>query len=141
MVKLHHPDVQGTAQPDAQKFRDITEAFGVLSVRESRVNYDLLRKKNPDSFREVSDAQFAKEHRTDLRNAQGNIPTKVAPGSYAEERLAELKKERERYNVNHLGLYRGGLPQKDRGAIRGTALGPIGEFHQPQVHNFLNNYH
>jgi hypothetical protein len=107
----------------------VTEAFGVLSVRESRVNYDLQRKKNPDNFREISEAEFAREHRPDLRNAQGNIPTKVAPGSYAEERLAELKKERDRYNVNHLGYYKGGLPQRDRGSIRGTALGPIGEFH------------
>jgi len=30
------------------------EAFGVLSVKESRVNYDLLRRKNPDLFREIS---------------------------------------------------------------------------------------
>lgn len=50
-------------------------------------------------------------------------------GSYAEERMAELKMQREKYNVNHIGLYRGGLPKKGRGAIRGSALGAIGEFH------------
>lgn len=50
MVKLHHPDVQGSSEPDATKFRDVMEAYSVLSVRESRVNYDLLRRKNPDLY-------------------------------------------------------------------------------------------
>ena len=50
MVKLHHPDVQGSAEPDATKFRDVMEAYSILSVRESRVNYDLLRRKNPDLY-------------------------------------------------------------------------------------------
>lgn len=45
--------------------------------------------------------------------------------------MQELKQERDKYNVNHLGHYKGGLPAKGRGAIRGTALGPIGDFHQP----------
>ena len=130
MFKMHHPDVAGSAQPDASKFRDIMEAFSVLSVRESRVNYDLLRKKNPDAFREVSEAEFIKEHRADLRDASGNTPL-AKPMGYAEERLAELKAQRKLYNVNHLGNYNGGLPQRNRGSIRGTALGPIGEFHQP----------
>ena len=40
-VKLHHPDVLGSADPDASKFRDVTEAFSVLSVRESRASYDI----------------------------------------------------------------------------------------------------
>jgi hypothetical protein len=62
-------------------------------------------------------------------------------GSYAEERLAELKQERAKYNVNDLGFYRGGIPKRGRGPIRGASLGPAGEFHQPTVHNFLNNYH
>jgi DnaJ-class molecular chaperone len=109
MVKLHHPDVAGSASPDASKFRDITEAFSVLSVRESRVNYDLLRKKNPDAFREVSEAEFIKERRADLRDASGNTPI-AKPTGYAEERLAELKAQRKMYNVNNLGYYMGGLP-------------------------------
>lgn len=142
MVKKHHPDVQGSEQPDSAKFRDVMEAFSVLSVRESRVNYDLQRKQNPDAYRNISEAQFAKESRPDLRDAAGNTPlAKNAPGSYAAERMQELKQERDKYNVNYLGHYKGGLPAKGRGAIRGTALGPIGDFHQPSVHNFLNNYH
>ena len=76
LVKMHHPDVVGGEQPDAQKFRDVMEAFGVLSVRESRANFDLLKKKNPSKFEESSEEQFAKEHRVDLRDESGNTPSK-----------------------------------------------------------------
>ena len=38
--------------PDADRFRDVVEAYQVLSVRESRVAYDLTRKKNPKMFEE-----------------------------------------------------------------------------------------
>ena len=41
--------------PDVDKFRDVVEAYQVLSVRESRVAYDLARKKNPDMYKPVSD--------------------------------------------------------------------------------------
>lgn len=141
MVKMHHPDVQGSAQPDAGKFRDIMEAFSVLSVRESRANYDLQRRRNPLAFQEQSEVEFNKSHRNDLRDAAGNTPIpRPTPGSYAEERMAELAAQRKEFNVNHLGYYRGGVPQKGRGVIRGDALGPPGNFHLPQVHNFLRNH-
>ena len=106
------------------------EAYSVLSVKESRVNYDLAVRKNPDNYRTVSEETFFKEMRPDLRDSQGNTPVKAAdPSSYAAERLAELKQQREKYNVNDLGYYRGGVPQKGRGSIRGTALGRPGSFH------------
>lgn len=70
------------------------------------------------------------EHRRDLRDKRGVTPKdKPVRGSYAEERLGELKKEREKFNVNYLGYFKGGLPQKDRGAMRGKALGNPGELH------------
>ena len=141
-VKQHHPDVQGSAEPDAAKFRDVTEAFGVLSVRESRVNYDLQMRKNPDNYRVVNEETFFKEMRPDKRDSAGNTPVKaVDPTSYAAERVAELREQRKKYNVNDLGYYRGGLPQRDKGAVRGSALGNPGDFHQPRVHNHLENYH
>lgn len=141
-VKLHHPDVQGSEQPDAAKFRDVTEAFSVLSVRESRVNYDLQVRKNPDNYRTVSQEAFFKDMRPDMRDAAGNTPVQaVDPTSYAAERMAELKEQRKKYNVNDLGYYRGGLPNRDQGNLRGTALGSPGEFHQPRLHNQLENYH
>jgi hypothetical protein len=52
-----------------------------------------------------------------------------------------LKKEREKYNVNYLGYYQGGVPQKERGAMRGKSMGNAGEFHTPYIHNYLNYNH
>jgi len=62
-------------------------------------------------------------------------------GSYAEQRIAELKKERDRYNVNDLGYYNGGVPKAHRGNIRGNALSHPGNFHSPKVHNYLHFNH
>jgi hypothetical protein len=45
------------------------------------------------------------------------------------------------YNVNHLGYYNGGVPQKGRGAKRGKAIGNIGRLHHPDTHNFLEYAH
>lgn len=56
-------------------------------------------------------------------------------------RLAELKAEREKYNVNDLGYYNGGVPRKNRGAVRGDADGLPGYFHTPQLHNFKHYNH
>ena len=46
-----------------------------------------------------------------MRDKSGNVP-KTSPerGSYAEQRLNQLKKERDKYNVNYLGYYKGGVP-------------------------------
>lgn len=141
-AKKYHPDVVGGSQPDADKFRDVMEAYAVLSVVQSRANYDLLRRKDPDAFREVNQREFSKSYDASARDKSGNVAmTAPAPGSYAEQRLAELKEQREQYNVNHLGFYRGGVPQKGRGPIRSSAIGRPGEFHSPQMHNFLNFYH
>jgi molecular chaperone DnaJ len=51
LVKQHHPDAAIGGQPDAEKFRDVMEAFSVLSVHESRANYDLLKRKQPNDYR------------------------------------------------------------------------------------------
>ena len=141
-AKKYHPDVVGGAKPDADRFRDVMEAYAVLSGVQSRASYDLLRQKNPDSFKEISQQEFDKNYNVNARDATGNIPAAApAKGSYAETRLAELKEQRKQYNVNDLGFYRGGVPSKGRGAIRGDAIGVPGAFHQPKTHNFYNFYH
>ena len=112
-------------------------------MRDSRVNYDLSRKKNPDLYKAaVSDFQFDMENRRDKRDKTGMIPKdKPVRGSYAEDRLKQLKKDRNQYNVNPLGYYQGGVPRKNSGTIRGKSMGNPGEFHSPQVHNYLNYNH
>ncbi len=57
-------------------------------MRESRVNYDLSRRKNPELYKGMSEFEYNLEHRRDLRDERGLI-RKDDPkrGSYAEDRL------------------------------------------------------
>jgi len=55
--------------------------------------------------------------------------------------MVELQKERAKYNVNDLGFYNGGVPRQYRGGVRADAIGEVGHFHSPQIHNSLNFNH
>jgi hypothetical protein len=56
-----------------------------LSIRENRVAYDLIRKKNPDLYRPASEQRDLDE----TRDKSGNIQKgRAERGSYAEHRLA-----------------------------------------------------
>lgn len=60
LAKKYHPDVKSSDkntehQPNPDLFREVVEAYQVLSVRDSRTSYDLARKKNPDIYKGVSD--------------------------------------------------------------------------------------
>jgi hypothetical protein len=69
-------------------FRDVAEAYQILSVSETRASYDLSRKKNPDNYKPMSDFQHDMEFRRDKRDKSGMIPKdKPVRGSYAEDRL------------------------------------------------------
>ena len=89
-AKKYHPDLTGSSEADAKMFRDVMEAYGVLSVRESRVNYDLLRRKNSKAFVELSQEEFDRSNDVTKRDARGEIRTGPAPGSYAELRMKDL---------------------------------------------------
>ena len=41
-------------EPDVEKFRDVVEAYQILSVKESRAAFDLTRKKNPQLYQQMS---------------------------------------------------------------------------------------
>ena len=115
MAKKFHPDVNTTGEthfPNAEKFREIAEAYAVLSVPESRTVYDLTSNKKPDSVFKAQRDEVMEERRS-MRDATGHVPApKPLRGSYAEKRLKELADARALHNVNHLGYYKGGLPQK-----------------------------
>lgn len=93
LAKKYHPDVRTTEktqehQPNPDMFRDVVEAYQVLSLSESRTNYDLSRKKNPDLYKAMSDFQFDMEMRRDKRDKSAMVPKdKPVRGSYAEDRL------------------------------------------------------
>lgn len=138
LAKKYHPDVNTTGknyEPNSEKFRQIAEAYAVLSVPENKMSYD-------STFTEKSEAIFAKNksetmklHREN-RERSGHVPTpQAARGSYAEYRLKQLEKERKMFNVNHLGYYNGGLPFKKGGNTRGNAMGPPGTPHNSTLHN------
>jgi DnaJ-class molecular chaperone len=56
LAKKHHPDARRAGdEPSSDKFRDVVEAYSILSSRENRASYDLSIKKNPDSYTPQSD--------------------------------------------------------------------------------------
>lgn len=149
MAKKHHPDMKSTDEdhePDLDKFRDVSEAYQILSVRESRLTYDLQRKKHPHKHTEhEAEYQANMEVQAGVRDKTGHMPRATpVKGSFEEDRLNELRREREKYNVNFMGYYNGGLPQKGLGRVRrsnrGKSLGEPGLPHSPSIHNFLENY-
>jgi DnaJ-class molecular chaperone len=43
-------DSSSSHEPDVEKFRNIVEAYQVLSVKESRAAFDITRKQNPHLY-------------------------------------------------------------------------------------------
>ena len=64
LAKKYHPDVRssddtpGERDPDVEKFRDVVEAYQVLSVKESRAAFDIDRRKNPHLYNDDSASQL-----------------------------------------------------------------------------------
>lgn len=102
-------------------------------MKESRAAFDLSRKRNPLMYKPMSDEQYDMLYRRDNRDKSGLSSSRKGPvrGSYAEQRVAELAKERAKYNVNDLGYYNGGVPRQNRGSVRGSSIGEPGGFHSP----------
>lgn len=52
LAKKYHPDVNTTGgelyEPNSQKFRDVAEAYAVLSNKTLRLDYDMRNKNFPD---------------------------------------------------------------------------------------------
>ena len=52
-AKKYHPDVSASAavpsDMEAEMFRDVAEAYAVLSIAESKMDYDLRRKRDPNA--------------------------------------------------------------------------------------------
>ena len=138
LAKIYHPDVnigKTKHEPNVEKFRDLAEAYAVLSNKTLRLDYDLRNKNYPDII-------YNKEKMKNMadsvpqRNEAGNI-IRSAPmkGSYAEYRLEKLKEIRKKFKVDDHGLYKGGVPRPNDGNFRGGAQGPPGMFHDQWSHN------
>lgn len=73
------------------------------------------------------------------RSVDGNvIRTPYKAGTFAAEKQKLLAEERAKFNVDHLGRYKGGLPVKGKGVnrkgIHGEALGAPAHAHDALVH-------
>jgi curved DNA-binding protein CbpA len=139
LAKKYHPDVNTTGtihEPNADKFRQIAEAYAVLSVPENKMSYDINYTKNEEAVFSSQKSSVMNNYREE-RDRRGlynkDVPKK---GSYADHRRKQIERERKKYNVNHLGYYKGGLPQKNKKNVRGNACNPPGDFHGIDYHNY-----
>jgi curved DNA-binding protein CbpA len=138
LAKRYHPDVNIGAEkhePNIEKFRDIAEAYAVLSNKTMRLDYDMRMKNNSDIIYNAEKMKNMEETKMN-RDSKGNqIKPGPMKGSYAEYRLEKLKEIRKSFNVNDHGMHKGGIPRQGGGQSRGTAYGPPGTFHNEWSHN------
>ena len=138
LAKKYHPDVNTTGaihEPNADKFRQIAEAYAVLSVPENKMSYDLSYTKNEEAVFSSQRSSVMDNYREKRDRSGLHFRDTPKRGSYAHHRRKQIERERKKYNVNHLGYYNGGLPQKDVINIRGKAHGVPGTFHSIDDHN------
>lgn len=89
LAKKHHPDVRSSKDeaalydPDVEKFRDVVEAYGVLSGPESRAAFDISRRKNPKLYQSYGEQEFDMSASRDKRGVSSAKKSPVR-GSYAE---------------------------------------------------------
>ena len=114
LVKELHPDV-AIGSHSEEKFRMVTEAYTVLSKLETRATYDLTQ----GSKEEIEHILSKKRDKDGLDVEE----VKYAPHQFGYKRLKELAAERKKYNIDDFYRYRGGVPQKHLGAVRGSAYG------------------
>jgi len=142
LAKKYHPDVNtaGSAyEPNAERFRDVAEAYAILNVTESRIQYDLSLTITPESEQASQKIDLHRQFRP--RGKDGNpIKEKYKPDSYAAQKQEILKEERKKFNIDEFGRFKGGVPQKGKGAIRGSALGSPGSMHDPDIIQEFNEF-
>mmetsp|Transcript_22704 Transcript_22704/g.19725 ORF Transcript_22704/g.19725 Transcript_22704/m.19725 type:complete len:309 (+) Transcript_22704:25-951(+) len=141
LAKEYHPDISVSStgnEASAQKFRDVVEAYQVLSIHESRTAFDLSNQANPDSIYRAQRMEAARKYADRGKDGQLRREPDEA-GSYAEQRRQYLAEERKRFNVDKFGRYKGGVPKKARSNARGAALMGPGEFHDEIIHNAKND--
>lgn len=139
LAKKYHPDVNTTGsthEPNAEKFRQIAEAYAVLSVPENKMSYDINYTKNEEAVFSSQKSSVMNNYREERDRSGLHFRSTPKRGSYADHRRRQIERERKKYNVNHLGYYNGGLPRKDsNSAIRGNAVREPGVFHMVDEHN------
>lgn len=138
LAKRFHPDVnigEEKHEPNVEKFRDIAEAYAVLSNKTMRLDYDMRLKQYPDMIYNAEKMKNMEENKPERDLAGNKVKPSPLKGSYAEYRLEKLKEWRKKFDVDNHGFYKGGVPRRNGGATRGNAWAPPGVFHSPFYHN------
>lgn len=129
-VNFHSGFVKNSTEVDNSSFKDISEAYAVLSDSSRRYNYDASNKSNPSVLREQV------LHFKEVRGGDGNrLGHEIATNQYAVAYKQFLSEQRGKFNVDNNSTYRGGVPNKGAGRARGSALAEPGAFHSEDVHN------
>lgn len=138
LAKRFHPDVSIGADKfdsNVEKFRDIAEAYAVLSNKTLRLDYDTRMRNFPDIIYNAEKMKNMKESEYQRDNTANKIKPAPLKGSYAEYRLEKLKELRKEFNVDDLGNYKGGVPRKWSGPVRGNSEGAPGMQRNAWYHN------
>lgn len=125
LAKTYHPDVSSsnkTSDPKAlEKFREVAEAYAVLSNLTIKSNYDQNYESKPESVFNASKMKSMDESKRE-RDSSGNFKADdYEKGSYADFRIEKLKQWRKDFNFDNLGNFKGGVPRKYKGIIRGKS--------------------
>lgn len=139
LAKTYHPDVTTTAEkPDIkalEKFREVAEAYGVLSNQKQRMKYDATQETKPEAVFNSEKMKAMKDAQKE-RDESGNLPvSEHDKGSYGYYRLERLKEWRKRFNFDNFNNFKGGVPRQYKGSIRGNSIDiPISPY-DPYFHN------
>jgi len=149
LAKKYHPDVSSKTNKSAdallalEKFRDVAEAYAVLSNTLSRNRYDTTYSPDPSAVYNSTKMKNMSESAKERDNSGNYTSTeKYQPGSYADFKMENLKKYQKEFNLDHLGNYKGGVPKYNKGSVRGNSIGQPGAPHETYLHNenYADNY-
>ena len=88
-----------------EKFREIAEAYAVLSNKQMKYDFDTRMVNNPDSV--FNQTKFEKGKPKD-RNEFGNEYPDLELGEYGQRRVKAQMDLRKRLNLDNLGYFKGG---------------------------------
>lgn len=139
LAKTYHPDVTTNAEkPDIkalEKFREIAEAYGVLSNQKQRMKYDATQETKPEVVFNSEKMKAMKDAQKERDNSGNTIVGDHEKGSYGHFRLEKLKEWRNRFNFDNIGNFKGGVPRPYKGSIRGDSIDvPLAPY-DPYFHN------
>lgn len=132
LAKIYHPDVNVSSENSAQtkinlhKFREIAEAYGVLSNSFTKHRYDMTLEADPSIVFNSNKVKNQKEANLERDKSGNNFINPITQSNYAEHKKSVLDEIRKEYNVDKFGNFKGGIPRRSSGSLRGNSEGVPG---------------